>query len=329
MGKKTKTKIVVIGGGTGVFTVLTGLKKYFEDLTAIVTMADDGGSTGVLREDFGILPPGDIRRALVALSETDNKTLSELFNYRFREGKGLSGHSFGNLMITALERVTGSFEKAIAEASKILSVQGRVIPVALQSTKLCAELENGQIIKGETNIDIPQHDGRLRIKKIWLDPPVSVNPAAEKAILRADIVIIGPGDLYTSLLPNILARGMRGVLSRTKAKIVYLVNLMTKFGETNNFRASDFLRVMEEYAGKGVIDYVVASGKKPGSARLKPYAREKAFWVKFDKENFAQSKRLSSSFSRRPILILGNLVRPRGFIRHDPEKTAKLIWTLV
>ena len=145
--EKSDKKIVVIGGGTGVFTVLSGLKKYFNDLTAVVTMADDGGSTGILREEFGILPPGDIRRAIIALSTSDNKILSQLFNYRFKEGRGLSGHSFGNLMITALERITGSFPKAIEEAGRILSVNGKILPVTLSKTSLIAELENGKIIR--------------------------------------------------------------------------------------------------------------------------------------------------------------------------------------
>ncbi|MDP1719188.1 MAG: YvcK family protein, partial [bacterium] len=167
-------KIVVIGGGTGIFPILLGLKKHFSDITAIVTTADEGGSSGILREEFGILPPGDVRRALIALSSSDNKMLSELFNYRFQEGSGLSGHSFGNLMITALERITGSFDKAVSEAGKILAVQGRVLPVTLDKASLMAELENGEIVKGETNIDIPKHDGRLKIKKVWLKPEASL-----------------------------------------------------------------------------------------------------------------------------------------------------------
>ncbi|RJQ28647.1 YvcK family protein [Candidatus Parcubacteria bacterium] len=327
MKKDAKTRIVVIGGGTGIFAVLVGLKKYFHNLTAIVTMADEGGSTGILREEFGILPPGDIRRALLALSREENKILFELFNYRFREGKSLSGHSFGNLMITALERLTGSFEKAVGEAAKMLGTQGDVLPVTLRQTRLWAELENRQIIRGETNIDIPRHDGRVRIKRAWLSPPVIINPRAEKAILRADIVVIGPGDLYTSLIPNILVRGVKPAFKKTRAKVVYLVNLMTKLGETSGFRASDFLKVMERYVGKNVIDYVVVSSKRPKPNRLRPYAQEESFWVKLDRENFPSSRRRGNK--RGPMLVIGNLVRPRGFIRHDSEKTAKLIWSLV
>lgn len=313
------SRIVVIGGGTGVFAVLSGLRNYFKNLTAIVTMADEGGSTGMLREDFGVLPPGDIRRALVALSRTDNKILSALFNYRFREGAGLRGHSFGNLMLTALERLTGSFEAAIQEASRILAVEGSVLPVTLRQTRLWAKLENGSVVKGESNIDVPKHDGRLRIERVWLKPAVAVSPAAEAAILGADIVILGPGDLYTSIIPNILVSGVRQALRKTKAKAAYLVNLMTKFGETNGFSASDFLNVVEKYLGRGIVDYVVVNNRKPSAARLKRYKKEKASLVAFD----------FRSFGPRPKLIAADLIRPAGFIRHDPAKTAALIAKLV
>ena len=298
------TRIVVLGGGTGVFTVLTGLKKRFRNLTAIVSMADDSGSTGVLREDFGILPPGDIRRALVALARTDNRILAKLFNYRFKTGTGLNGHSFGNLMLTALERLTGNFETAVDEAAKLLAVEGGVVPVTLTPARLWAELQDGTRIKGETNIDIPKHDGNLRIKRIWLTPSVKVNPLARHEILNADIVVIGPGDLYTSLLPNVLVGGLVPVLKQTHGKVVYLVNVMTKHGETNDFKASDFLRVMEKYLGSGVIDYVAASNRRPARERLLPYLKENARWVELDRENF----------KTRPKLIAADLIRSRGFV---------------
>ncbi len=312
-------KIVVIGGGTGVFTVLSGLRNYFSDLTAIVTMADDGGSTGILREEFGILPPGDVRRALIALSGSDNKILSELFNYRFMEGSGLRGHNFGNLMLTALERITGNFQKAIDQGAKILSVRGRVVPVTLENVRLVAELENGQIVRGETNIDIPRHDGRLKIKRVRLLPEAGINPSAKEEIMRADGVVIGPGDLYTSLIPNLLVRGMKDALLKTKGKVIYVVNLMTKFGETNGFRASDFLRTVEDYIGRGIIDYAVVNGKKPAPERLRPYIMEKAGFVEVDRENFGA----------KPILISADLMRSRGMIRHDYEKTARIIRKLL
>ncbi|MDE2015209.1 MAG: YvcK family protein [Patescibacteria group bacterium] len=317
--KKSEAKIVIIGGGTGVFTVLSGLKNYFYNLTAIVTMADDGGSAGILREDFGILPPGDVRRALVALAKTDNKALSRLFNYRFHEGAGLSGHNFGNLMLTALTRITGSFEKAISEASRILASQGEVIPVTRQMARLYAKLENGQVIKGETNIDIPSHDGNIKIKQVWLKPAAKLNPRARKAILEADAVILGPGDLYTSIIPNILVRGMGQILKKTEGKIIYFVNTMTKHGETNGFQASDFLRTMEKYLGKDVIDYVVVNGKKPNTKRLKSYTAENSSLVKYDKKNFRENLKI----------FVADVIRSRGFMRHDPGKTARLIKKLI
>jgi uncharacterized cofD-like protein len=315
MNNGKNSKIVVIGGGTGVFTVLSGLRRDFKNLTAIVTMADDGGSTGVLREEFGILPPGDVRRAMVALSKTDDMILSELFNYRFKEGKGLMGHSFGNLMLTALSRITGSFEGAIKEASKILSIKGNVVPVSLSKTILFAKLENGKTVRGETNIDIPRHDGNLTIKKVWLQPRARINPRARSAIMAANLVIIGPGDLYTSLIPNMLVSGMSSALSKTKAKIVYFVNITTKFGETNRFAVSDFVRVMEKYAGKDVIDFIAVNSKKPNPARIKTYSRKKAHLVRLDRENLGSS----------PRIIATDLVRSSGFMRHDPNKISRLV----
>jgi len=315
-------KIVVIGGGTGVYTVLTALKPYFKNLTAVVTMADDGGSTGILREEFGILPPGDVRRALLALSSSDNKTLAELFSYRFKEGAGLTGHSFGNIMLIALERVTGSFESAIEEAGKILMTYGKVVPVTLQHSNLIAELKNGTIIKGESNIDIPKHDGNLKIKKVWLSPSVKINPNAQKAILAADAVIIGPGDLYTSLVPNLLVRGVKEALKKTKAKKIYLTNLMTKFGETNYFKASDFVKIISDYLGPNVLDFVLINKTRPGFKRLAAYVKEKADFVEPDIEEFNKLK-----FGLTPIQA--DLVRDRGFVRHDPEKVARAIKMII
>lgn len=314
-------KIAVIGGGTGVFNVLTALKPHFKNLTAIVTMADDGGSTGILREEFGILPPGDIRRALLALSKSENQALKDLFSYRFQEGVGLTGHSFGNLIITALERLTDDFETAIEEAGKILMAEGKVVPVTRQHSQLLAKLENGQVIEGETNIDIPKHDGRLKIKKVWLKPAAKINPRARRAILEADLIIIGPGDLYTSLIPNLLVRGMEESLKKTDAKIVYFVNLMTKFGETNNFAASDFIKTIEEYLGKETVDYFIINNKRPSSRRLRGYVKEKADFVEPEVKNI--------SFKKNQMPIGADLLRPGGLIRHDPQKLVKIIKMII
>jgi uncharacterized cofD-like protein len=316
---KSKKKIVAIGGGSSLFSILPGIKKYFENPTAIVTMADDGGSTGILRAEFGILPPGDVRRALIALSDTDDKLLSELFNYRFKEGAGLSGHSFGNLLLTALERITGSFEKAIEEAGKILNCRGTVLPVTLTQTRLFAELIDGKIIKGETNIDIPRDANRAKIKKIWLEPKVKANPAALKAISEADLVIIGPGDLYTSLIPNLLVEGMPKALNATKAKVLYVTNCMTKPGETNGFAASDFIKAAAEYLPANTIDYAAINTTKPVPSRLKAYAQENSWPVQVDESNLGPN----------PVPLYADLLQAKGLMRYDIEKVATLIKLLV
>lgn len=303
-------KVVVIGGGTGVFTVLTGLKDYPYQLSAIVSMADDGGSTGMLREEFGTLPAGDIRRALIALSDSNEKVLSELFNYRFGEETSLKGHSMGNLLLTALEKITGNFSSAVDEAVKILNVKGSVIPVTLSNTKLCAELENGEMVEGETNIDIPKHDGSIRIKRIFLKPEVAANLKAIEAIKSANAVILGPGDVFTSVLPNIIIPGIAEAIKTTSAKVIFNVNIMTKFGETNDYKASDFVKKMEEYIGAGIIDFVTVNTQKPKGEIVERYKREHVGFVENDLEGDSR-------------LIAGDYLRDGMFLRHDPEKLAK------
>lgn len=311
-------KVVVIGGGTGSFTVLSGLKDAY-DLSAIVTMADDGGSTGVLREEFGILPPGDVRRALVALSASDNKMLSELFNFRFEEKSSLKGHSLGNLLLTALARITGDWREALREAVTILNVKGEVIPVTLDKTKLHAELENGTIIDGETNIDIPKHDPKLKIKRVFLSPEAHANSDAIRVILEADYVIIGPGDLYTSLVPNLVVDGIVDALKKTKAKVIYITNIMTKYGETNNFSASDFVKVMESYLGERVIDFVVVNVEKMAGRTLERYKKENVDYVEFDEEKFSPNYKT----------ITGKFLRKGQFLRHDQEKLARVLSRII
>lgn len=313
--------IVVIGGGTGTYTVLTALKEHPVYLSAIVSMADDGGSTGMLREEFGILPTGDVRRALVALSNHPNEFLAKLFTYRFSEG-GLNGHNFGNLIITALERISGNFEKALKEAARLLAVEkGEVIPVTLSSVRLFAELEDGRVIKGETNIDIPKHGGELKINRIWLEPQAKANPRALKAIREAQAVIIGPGDLYTSIIPNLLIKNISAAIQESRAKKIYICNLMTKYGETYDFVAGDFVRALEKYLGEDVLDAVILNSQKPSGALLKRYRKEKAFFV----DPF-----LAKPFgSRKPKVITANLIRKGNFIRHDHQKLADLILKLI
>lgn len=315
---KRKKRVVVIGGGTGTFVVLGALKNYPIELSAIVSMADDGGSTGVLRDEYGVLPPGDIRRALVALSES-SKTLRDLFNYRFTKG-GLAGHSFGNLFLGALEKTTGSFARAVKEASRLLNIKGEVIPVTLDNVRLYAKLKNGEIIKGEKNIDIPKTKSRASIEKVWLKPKAKLNPDARQVIQKANLIIIGPGDLYTSLIPNLLVGGLSSEIRRSRGKKVYIGNLMTKFGETDNFTAFDFVEEIEKYLGKGVLDYVIFNSKKPSSKILNIYKKEKAEFVYppfFDKE------------IKKPKYILADLINSKIPLRHNPKKLAKVILSII
>ena len=316
---KSQRKVVAIGGGTGLFPVLCALKKYFESPTAVITMADDGGSTGILRDEFNILPPGDVRRALIAFAETDDKLLLDLFDYRFKEGAGLAGHSFGNLFLTALERITGTFEDAITEAGKILKTKGTILPVTLTLNRLMAELEDGSIIKGETDIDIPRKSDRSKIKKVWLEPKVKANPKVIEAIAAADLVIIGPGDLYTSLIPNLLVEGIGKALATTKAKVLYIANCMTKSGETNGFSASTFLGTISGYLPEGTIDYVAINTTKPSPARLKSYAQENSWLVEIDEKNFVGT----------PTPLYADLLLDKGLMRYDSEKLATLIKLIV
>ncbi len=305
---------MIIGGGTGTYTVLSALRNYDVNLSAIVSMCDDGGSTGRLRDEYGTLPAGDIRRSLVALSSADFQ-LRELFEFRFNRGD-FAGHNFGNLFLTALEQLTGDFYKAVKMASKILNVQGSVLPVTLENVRLYAELENGATISGETNIDIPKHNPELEIKRIFIKPRAKANPDVIKAISGADAIIIGPGDIYTSILPNFLVSGIAPAIKKSKGKKIYVCNIMTKYGETNGLSAKEFIGTIEKYAGKKVLDFVLANVQKPDQSRLKEYAEEKAELVT-----------IPANFGRKG-LIRGNFITNKKFIRHDPDKLGKAIMKL-
>lgn len=307
-------KIVVIGGGTGSFTVLRGLKEGSDELSAVVSMFDSGGSTGVLRDEFGILPPGDVRRCLVALADEDSM-LRRLFMYRFDER--LQGHSFGNLFLTALTDITGSEGEAIRQAEKILHIRGRVLPVSFDNCQLCAELEDGTTVRGEASIDIPQHNPDLKITKVWLEPEAKANGDAVKAIESADMVVIGPGDLFTSVIPNVLVSGISEALKKTKARKVYVCNLMTKPGETTGFSASDHVKRIIEY---GVTpDVMVCNEMKGPEELLKKYAKEGQFLVDVDAD---EVKKLGVE------LVTGDVITAPELIRHDSEKLAKMLRSL-
>lgn len=223
-----------------------------------MSVSDSGGSTGEIRDQFGILPPGDIRRAIAALSE-DTGIVRKLFEYRFKAGNRMAGHTIGNLLLTALADITGDFEKGIEELGELFDMKGKVIPVTLDDIQLGITLENGTQIIGETNIDIPKHDANLGIRDAFLVGGGKLNPRAREAILNSDYLIIGPGDLYTSIVPNLLIDGIREAIQESDAKVLYICNVMTKHGETNNFEVEDFVRVIEKYIGEHTIDYVLVN----------------------------------------------------------------------
>ncbi|MBS3148613.1 YvcK family protein [Candidatus Woesearchaeota archaeon] len=307
--------VVVIGGGTGSYTVLKGLKQLTSGITAIVSMFDSGGSTGLLRDEFGVLPPGDVRRCLIALAE--DETLRDLFQYRFKTDSSLHGHSLGNLFITALKHITGSDAQAIKLASRLLRIKGTVLPVTLGNAHLLAELEDGTTIKGETHIDIPAHNGALRISKLKLDPPVTANDEALAAIEKADLVVIGPGDLFTSVLPNLLVDGVSCALSKTKALKVYVCNLMTKFGETTNFTASEHLKEIIKYGCKP--DVILCNNASYSQELIKAYHENKQTPVDIDKE----------AISRLGVeLVTAALSTSPDLIRHDSLKLANALLLL-
>ena len=315
----SKTKnIVVIGGGTGTYTALLGLKKYPVNLTAVVSMADDGGSTKILRDEFGVLPPGSVRPALVALSHAP-QAISNLFQFRFAEGQGLNGHNFGNLFLTALAKQLGSFERAIEEAGRILHIKGRVLPSTFDNCKLLAQLESGEVIRGETNIDIPKHDGALKIQKVWLDPVCHANPKAIQAVQEADVIVIGPGDLYTSLVPNFLVQGIAEAVRQAKGKKVFVCNLMTKFGETSGFVARDFVATLEKYIGERTLTHIIVNTKRPEPERIKKYEEAHAHFVEYDKKELKEKKLK---------VIEEDVLRPVGLIRHNSDALARIICKL-
>lgn len=336
-----RKKIVVIGGGTGTFTVLSGLKRYPVDLTAVVTMADDGGSTGRLRDEFGVLPPGDLRQCLVALSEAD-QVMRKLFNYRFTKGD-LAGHNFGNIFISTLEQVTGSLDKSLDVAGKILNIRGRVIPVTLSKVDLVAELKNGKVLHGESAISDYQLVSRFGIKKIFLKPTAKANPKALAAIKEADLIVVGPGNLYASLIPNFLVSGVGRALASSRAKKVYVTNLMNKNGHTDDFVVSDYVRVLEDairpkaetarLRKSGIFDAVVYNTKKPDKTLVRKYADEGEPVVcgpLCQKGKFALigEHLIANGLAKTAKTAKTDSIR-RTLIRHDPDKLAKVLMKLL
>ncbi len=320
-------KIVVIGGGTGSFTLLRSLKNYSRAITALVNMADDGGSTGTLRDELGVLPPGDVRQCLVALSESER--VRDLFNYRFEEGS-LSGHAFGNLFLSALEKMTGSFGAAVETASEVLNIVGRVEPVTLDQVTLMMKDADGNVTKGEFEIGHTDF-GDAKRPQMWLEPTPTLNPRAREAILAADLVVIAPGNMYGSLAPALIVPGMSEALNQTKAKKIYVCNLVTKPGQTDGFDVVDFADEIERL-GNLTLDYVLYNNRQPSAALLEAYAKEGEYGVVFDREKLAGKSYeaiggsfVSNEFTAANSSTSDPIAAIRTLIRHDPDAIARAL----
>lgn len=328
-----KKRIVTIGGGTGSFTILSGLKKFPVALSAIVSMADDGGSTGVLRDELGVLPPGDVRQCLVALSESSEK-LRTLMNYRFDEG-GLKGHSFGNIFLSALEKTMGSFAAGVEEAMDVLKVRGEVIPVTDTSASLEMILDDGTVLRGENEINHSLTMQKKGIGKLRFARKVKAYEKAIRRVRDADMIIIGPGNLYCSLLPNLIIREFAEAIGKSRATVVYVANLTNKRGHTEGFDVDEYAAEIEKHIGKGRIDFVVWNEKRPPRALVEQYEKTegKNILVGFDPKKTKRSYRVvcADVASRRAPRLDGSdeVAAHRAFIRHDPDKLARAMMFLL
>ncbi|MBN1168501.1 YvcK family protein [Candidatus Woesebacteria bacterium] len=333
MAKKKTKNIVVIGGGTGTYTVLKGLKDHDVNLTAVVSMMDSGGSNRILRDEFGLLPTSDIRQCIVALADEDTKNddLRKLFTYRYESGTGISGMTFGNLFMAALTDIYGSQKVAIKKTCELLHVKGEILPVTYDNSHLVARYDNGKQVLGEHFIDEPEEEiAKHKIIELELLPKASVNREVVSVINNADLIVIGPGDLFTSIICNLIVDGVVNAIKDSKAKCVYVMNLMTKYGETTDYTANDHLRTLENYLGKGTLDFcLVNSSKSFPRGIISKYKEERAKPVKNDLKN--------DHFKVVRRSMVGNKVYQRGksdlvkrsLIRHDPKKLAKALLSLL
>lgn len=314
-------KIVIIGGGNGIIPLLKSLKKLGQNLWGITSIMDSGGSTGKLKRTYGVSPAGDIRRIIAALS--DNVGALELINYRFKGGE-LDTHTLGNILIAALEKIRG-LKGGKEEVEKLLGAKGKALPITLDKCDIYAKLENGHVLNGESEIDLPLRNQFLKIKEVWLKPKVTINEEAREAILGADVVIIGPGDLYSSLMPNLLVKGVSEAMRDSGAKKIYVCNAMTKVGETTTYTVSDFINEIERYLGKNILDYVIYNQKIPSKTKILEYQKECPLvfdYVRFDRNKLSKKT--------KPKAVGVDLyIDMKGPIVHDPDVLAKIILSLV
>lgn len=317
--KASEKKVIIFGGGTGLSIILRGLKKYTENITAVVTVADDGGGSGVLREDLGMLPPGDIRNCIISLADTP-PILEKLMQHRFKEGY-LKGQSFGNLFIAAMYEIHGDFEHALKELSNIFKLTGKVLPMTLADTNLVAELESGESIFGENTIPEYVRKTGDKIKKISLMPSYC-EPLADtiESILEADVIILGPGSLYTSIVPNLLVHNIIEYINNSKAKVYYIANLMTQPGETNNYSIKDHVETIYNHANGLVIDYILINNQLVDADVKKIYEEKNSFQLMLDKDQ-------ESYFRNKNIKIIKNnfLDIEKNYVRHNADKISESI----
>lgn len=317
-----KINITTIWGWTWTFNVLSWLKNNPNlNLAAIVSMSDSGGSTWVLRDEFWILPPWDIRRAILALSR-ESAILRKLFEYRFDKKSSVNWHTVGNLLITAMANITWDFESGLKQVCKMFRVEWKVIPVTLEKSDLWVILENWEKIIWETNIDVPLHDGNIVIKDAFLEPSVTINPKAKSIIENSDIIIIGPWDLYTSIIPNLLVSWVSESIKKSSAKIVYFCNIMTKYWETTNFEVIDFIWVIEKYLWAGIIDYVIVNNWHISDEMVEKYKQE-------EHKKPVKIKNLDIFKNKYYKIIEKDLLNEKDFVRHDSKKITWIIKDII
>lgn len=312
----------MIGGGTGSFTLLKELKNYAQDITALVTMADDGGSTGQLRDEYGVLPPGDVRQCLVALSNSTEQ-MRQLFNYRFGEGS-FEGHSFGNLFLTAVEKMTDDFGQAVTLAGKVLNITGRVMPITLDNTHLVM-LDDNQRMIGEYQIGQTKFKGKNR-PDFMLEPHAWINPDAKQAIEDADMVVIAPGNFYGSLIPAVIVDGVPEALQKTKAKVVQVINLVTKPGQTDGWKVTDYVNELERFVGVGVVDYALYNTEKPSKEMINQYAADGEYPVGFKASDLkkAHYRAIGKDLVSNELPEVSKHDKlERTLIRHDADAVAR------
>lgn len=330
--KSKRKNVVTIGGGTGSAMLLSGLKNYPINICAIVSVADDGGSSGILRDELGVLPPGDVRQCLVALSNS-SEMMRELMEYRFNEG-GLKGHNFGNLFLSALEKINGSFSGGIEDAMKILNVKGEVMPVTDGNARLFIELKNGKLIKGENELDHNKDIAKIGIRKVFLKPKVTASKKVLEKIKNANLIIIGPGDFYGSIVPNLLVDGIGEAIRKSKAKVVFNCNLTNKKGQTENFDLDRYVLEINKYIGKNRINFATFNTKKPPASLIKKYEKREGegMLVCFNENNGRRFKIVKANMldERKIKNNSKDLISDtRSFIRHDSDRLAKAIMSII